>query len=60
MRDVILFADILFGIAVLVWGVCRIIQIRKQFKQKEKAIDEWYQSEMEWLEQHEEQKKRRK
>lgn len=50
MSDVVLYLDIIICIAVVVWGVFQIIQINKKYKRDLKRIDEWYQSEMEWLE----------
>lgn len=50
MSDVVLYLDIIICIAVVVWGVSQIIQINKKYKQDLKRIDEWYQSELEWLE----------
>ena len=50
MSDVVLYLDIITCIAVVVWGVSQIIQINKKYKRDLKSIDEWYQSELEWLE----------
>lgn len=50
MSDVVLYLDIIICIAVVVWGVFQIIQINKKYKRDLKRIDEWYQSELEWLE----------
>lgn len=50
MSDVFLYFDITIGLAVVVWGVFQIIQIEKEYKRKLKRIDEWYQSELEWIE----------
>lgn len=50
MSDVVLYLDIITCIAVVVWGVFQIIQINKKYKRDLKRIDEWYQSELEWLE----------
>ena len=50
MSDVVLYLVIIICLALVVWGVFQIIQINKRYKQDLKRIDEWYQSELEWLE----------
>ena len=50
MSDVFLYLDIIFNLAVVAWVVSKIIQINKEYKRDLKCIDEWYQSELEWLE----------
>ena len=51
MSDVLLYLYItISSLAVVVWGVSQIIQINKEYKRDLKRIDEWYQSELEWLE----------
>ena len=50
MSDVFLYLDIIICLAVVVWGVSKIIQINKEYKRDLKRIDEWYQSELEWFE----------
>lgn len=50
MSDVVLYLDIIICIAVVVWGVFQIIQTNKKYKQDLNRIDEWYQSELEWIE----------
>lgn len=50
MSDVFLYLDIIICLAVVVWGVYKIIQIDKEYKRDMKRIGEWYQSELEWLE----------
>lgn len=50
MSDVFLYLCITICIAYVVWGVSKIIQINKKYKRDLKCIDEWYQSELEWLE----------
>ena len=50
MSDVFLYLYITICLAVVVWGVSQIIQINKEYKRDLKRIDEWYQSELEWLE----------
>ncbi len=50
MSNVFLYLYITISLAVVVWGVFQIIQINKEYKRDLKRIDEWYQSELEWLE----------
>ena len=50
MSDLFLYLYIIICLAVAVWGVSRIIQIDKEYKRDLKRIDEWYQSQLEWLE----------
>lgn len=50
MSDVFLYLYIIICLATVVWGVSQIIQIDKKYKRDLKRIDEWYQSELEWLE----------
>lgn len=50
MSDVFLYFDITICLAVAVYGVFQIIQINKEYKRDLKRIDEWYLSELEWLE----------
>ena len=50
MSDLFLYLCIIIYLAVVVWGVYRIIQIDKEYKRDLKRIDEWYQSQLEWLE----------
>lgn len=51
MSDVFLYIYItIYLAAVVVWGVYKLIQINKEYKRDLKRIDEWYQSELEWLE----------
>ena len=51
MSDVFLYLYItIYLVAVVVWGVYQLIQINKEYKRDLKRIDEWYQSELEWLE----------
>lgn len=50
MSDVFLYLYIIICLALVVWGVSQIIQIDKEYKRDLKRIDEWFQSELEWLE----------
>lgn len=50
MSDVFLYFDITICLAVVVYGVFQLIQIKKEYKRDLKRIYEWYQSELEWLE----------
>lgn len=50
MSDAFLYLDIIIVLAVVVYCVSKIIQINKEYKRDLKRIDEWYQSELEWLE----------
>lgn len=50
MSVVVLSLYIIICLAIVVWGVSQIIQIDKEYKRDLKRIDEWYQSELEWLE----------
>lgn len=50
MSDVFLYLCITISLAVVVWGVSQIIQINKEYKRDLKCIDEWYQSQLEWIE----------
>ena len=50
MSNVFLYLYITISLAVVVWGVFQIIQINKEYKRDLKRIDEWYQSELDWLE----------
>ena len=50
MSVVVLSLYIIICLAIVVWGVSKIIQIDKEYKRDLKRIDEWYQSELEWLE----------
>lgn len=46
----ILCLYVIICIAVVVWAVFQLIQVDKEYKRCLKRIDEWYQSELEWLE----------
>ena len=50
MSDAFLHLYIIICLAIVVWGVSQIIRIDKEYKRDLKRIDEWYQSELEWLE----------
>ena len=50
MSDVFLYLYITICLAVVAWGVSKIIQINKEYKRDLKRIAEWYQSELEWIE----------
>lgn len=50
MSDVFLYIYIIICLALVVWGVYRFIQIDKEYKRDLKRINEWFQSELEWLE----------
>ena len=50
MSDVFLYLYIIICLALVVWGVSQIIQIDKEYKRDMKRIDEWFKSELEWLE----------
>ena len=50
MSDVFLYLYIIICLAIVVWGVSQIIRIDREYKRDMKRIDEWYQSELEWLE----------
>ncbi len=50
MSDLFLYLYIIICFALVVWGVSRFIQIDKEYKRDLKRIDEWYQSELKWLE----------
>ena len=50
MSDVFLYLYIIICLALVVWGVSKIIQIDKEYKRDMKRIDEWFKSELEWLE----------
>jgi len=50
MSDVLLYLYIIICLSVAVWGLSQIIQINKEYKRDLKRIDEWYLSELKWLE----------
>lgn len=37
-------------ITILIWGVFQCVQIHKYYKERRRALDEWYEREMAWLE----------
>lgn len=50
MSDVFLYLYIIISLTVVACGLSQIIQINKEYKRDLKRIDEWYRSELEWLE----------
>lgn len=53
MSKIILGTYVVFVVVVLIWGVQAIIRIHNYYKRRQKALDEWYQQEMKWLEKQE-------
>lgn len=53
MSEIIFGMNVVFVVAVLIWGVLSMIKIHIDYKRRCKLIDEWYQQEMEWLKEQE-------
>ena len=58
MSKIILGTYVVFVVVVLIWGVQAIIRIHNYYKRRQKALDEWYQQEMKWLEKQEQEHER--
>lgn len=37
-------------ITTVTWGVVQCVRIHKYYKERERALDEWYERELAWLE----------
>lgn len=37
-------------VTILIWGIVQFVQIHREFKERERQLDEWYERELAWLE----------
>ena len=37
-------------ITILIWGAVQFVKIHREFKERERQLDEWYERELAWLE----------